>query len=253
MTAEERLSAFMNLILNSSIVFDGVATEAIGKARGDAGGAKKALKELLSVSKGEIELVVGKMTPVQRKNLLEDLGDASYDRVFEAIRQQDFKLPRLTERLSVEELLAYVELARKKDPRLAKVEEQVKKMKAPRIFSAAGDPAPPAESMEAPKAAATKVAKVPKTIGKLPGTYLFPPGAETTLSLKGTGELKLKWESILEPGKFCDDFGIEVRQGTSAVKSPYGGMTLNSVNGKITATIKNLEAFPMAVEISAER
>jgi hypothetical protein len=30
-------------------------------------------------------------------------------------------------------------------------------------------------------------------------------------------------------------------------------MTLNSVNGKITATIKNLEAFPMAVEISAER
>jgi hypothetical protein len=285
MKRENNADSFLNMIVNSSVIFDGLMTEAItgalgnvaagvtegvANARGNAGTAKRkgaevrrkvsrkvpamvreTVESMLSEKRAEFGTLIDGMTPGQRKDFLADIGDASYVRAFEAIRKHDFGLPGLTERLSVDDVVGYIELARKEDPRFTEVMERVNSVKEPRFFAGMGNEEGPAEGENEEEF--PEIDTVSPTIRKLPASYLFPPGAETTISLRGNKELKLRWDADPGRGRSFDDFGIMVRQGTTATKAPFGGMTLYSENGKITATMKNLEAFPLAVGISAEK
>lgn len=287
MKEEKRVSPFVNMVVNSSVIIGTLMTEAMTGAVGEVavgmtegmanaldntGSAKQKGAEMrqevsknvssmvremveseLPETRKHFEAIIGKMTPGQRKDLLADIGDESYIRAFDAIRKHDFGLPRLTERLSVDDVLGYIEIAKKEDPRFKEVMELFKNVKEPRLFAEMKEAAGAAEIEKEEAAPGTKAGPVPPTIAKLPATHLFPPGAEATISLKGKKELKLTWEADPGPGRSFDDYGISVSQGTTTTKTPYGGMTLYPENGKITATMKNLEAFPVTVEISAEK
>lgn len=284
---ERKVSSFVNMVVNSSVIIGALMTEAMTGAMGEVavgvteevataldntGSAKQKGAEMrqevsknvsamvremveseLPEAREHFEAIIGKMTPGQRKDLLTDIGDESYVRAFDAIGKHDFGLPRLTERLSVDDVLGYIEIAKKEDPRFAEVMELFKNVKEPRLFAEMKEAAGAAESEKEEAAPVTKADPVPPTIGKLPATYLFPPGAETTISLRGKKELTLNWEAMTGPGTSFDNYGIMVRQEGSTVKTPYGGMTLYPEEGKITATMKNLEAFPITVRISVEK
>jgi hypothetical protein len=277
---EERLSSFVNVAVNSTVIVGALMTEAMTGAMGNAAigmteGVAEALdntgsapprgadmrqemsrnvsamvremiETMLPKTREELGTVIAGLSPDQRKDLLADIGDESYDRLFEAIRKADFGLPRLTERLSVNDVLGYLDIARKQDPRFMEILEPMNKLKPPRLFAEmkrAGG-----EKEEAP---AAKAAPVPPTIDRLPAAHLFPPGGEATISLPGDKELNLFWEAKPGPDKDFANSGILVQHRGSGVKTPSGGMTLYPEKGRVTATMKNLEAFPVTVEISA--
>ena len=215
----EKVSSFVNMVVNSSVIIGALMTEAMTGAVGEVavgvteevataldntGSAKQKGAEMrqelsknvsamvremveseLPEAREHFEAIIGKMTPGQRKDLLTDIGDESYVRAFDAIGKHDFGLPRLTERLSVDDVLGYIEIAKKEDPRFAEVMELFKNVKEPRLFAEMKEAAGAAESEKEEAAPVTKADPVPPTIGKLPATYLFPPGAETTISLAG--------------------------------------------------------------------
>ncbi len=283
---ERKVGAFVNLMVNTTMIVSALMTEAMAAAMGEmaagmgesiasaldnTGGAEAGGKEMRretsqKISEGVREMVaemlpeardelggaVSGLTVDQRRQLLEDIGDPSYDNVFAAVARHDFGLPRLTERLSGKEILAYLDLARKEDPRLGEIMGAVMKLKPPRFVEEMKRAAGPSDGRKEGAPPEKKAEDVPPAIGTLPATHLFPPGAETTISFPSGTERMLSWKSTAGPGASWENSGVEVRQGGATAKTPSGGMGVRPEEGRITVRMKNLEAFPVTVEISLE-
>ncbi len=281
MNDEQRLEAVVNMIANASTLMMASMTGAMGEAMGglaagmgEAAGAalgsedaprkgeemrqevsqnvssmvRAMVAETLGETRQQLEAAMGSLTPQQKKEVLEDIRHESYDRALEAVEKADFGLPRLTSKMSADDLAAYLGV---QDPRFEEVVQKVLGVKQPRVFETLRGPEPPAE-VEAPP---PPPEPVPERITELPVTHLFPPGARTTLALRSKKPLWIRWKSELssEDARRCEHHGIEVRQGEgSSTATLSGGTVVWPEKGEISVTMTNREAFPIAVAIRTE-
>ncbi len=165
MNDDKRLAAVMNLLANAMTIqmagmtdmfgnLVGGMGEALGSAfgGGDEAGPKPGevgkqisldvsamtrdlVTHALETIHASMEETVSALLPEQKQGLLKDIRQESYNEVLEAVKGTDFGLPRLTERLSVDDLLRYVQL---QDPRLKDLLGRVQGLPQPEAFGEGG-------------------------------------------------------------------------------------------------------------------
>ena len=238
--------------------------DAMGAAFGDDGSAKKQVKkagkkvaqdmsaqmqkmvtETLGPIRESMREAVTSLTPEQKKELMVDIQQESYEKALSAVAKADFGLPKLTEPLSVDDLVRYLQL---QDPRLGELLQQVLSVPPPKVFGQDQ----PVEAPVEEKAPEPPAKTVPKTIKKLPATYLFLPGQEAAIIIQSQEPLWIKWSSTLDEGNKCQHCGIEIQDNNSQMAMLDGGTLCEPEKGKICVTIKNREDFPITVAILTE-
>jgi hypothetical protein len=283
---EKRLDAVMNLMANATTILTASMSSALGNAvggafagmgeavgaalgdgeaahaRGDAVRKKVAqevdakMRDLVTQAQREIRQAMGEtiasLTPAQRKDVLKEIRGEVYGQAIEAANRADFGLPRLTEPLSVDDVLTYFEV---QDPRLGELVQKILALPQPRVFAqlqaAEREKLEKKEAKEnAKKARSIKAA--PARITKLPATVRFAPGAKSEIAIRSTEPLWIKWDAQLQPGERCENYGIGVESGGSGTSTPSGGTVLYPEKGRITATITNKEDFAIVVEVHTE-
>jgi hypothetical protein len=188
---EKHLEAVLNLMANATTILTasmsgalastlGDATAGIAASLGavfgdtDAGTKAGALREevvqnarttrrpLVMQAQQEIRQAIGEtvasLTPAQRKDLLQEIRGEVYAQALEAAARADFGLPRLTETLSVDDVLTYFEV---KDSRLGELVQRIMALPQPRAFKRLQEaerkkPETPSAKEEAKKARSIK-------------------------------------------------------------------------------------------------
>jgi hypothetical protein len=282
---EKRLAAVMNMMCNATTILTASMSSALGNAVGGAaagmgeamsaalgdtdaatkGGAMREeaaqnvqamLRPLVTQAQGEIRQAMGEtvasLTPAQKKDLLQEIRGEVYGQAVETAGRADFGLPRLTETLSVDDVLKYFEI---KDPRLGELVQKIMALPQPRVFKQlqeAGREKLEKQSAKESEKKSRSIKPAPARITKLPATFRFLPGAKAEIALKSSEPLWIKWDAQLRPGERCENYGIGVESGGSGTSTPSGGTVFQPEKGRITATITNKEDFAIVVEIVTE-
>jgi hypothetical protein len=283
---EKRIAAVMNMMGNAATLLTATMSSALGEAVGGAfagigealgaalGDGEAAQKRGKEVRKEVSEEIAGKMRdlvtqthkemlekmgetvsalpPGKKKELGKELQSEPYERALEAVKKTDFGLPPLSESLSDDDLLKY--LQKIQDPRLGELIQQVLALPEPKALGIEhAAPAPAAIEPPAEKPAGKPPKKVPAKITALPATYRFPPGAKTKIVLAGDKPLWIKWDAKLRPGETCENYGIEGQDaGGGSASTPCGGTVFHPENGILSGTLTNKESFAIVVEIVTE-
>lgn len=103
--------------------------------------------------------------------------------------------------------------------------------------------------------AAAASAVVPEKIENLPVTYLFPPHAETEVTLQSTTDVWIGWEAEFDAAQHeLQNFGIEAtdQHGGGSVATNFGSIKAIAHDGLVRIIMKNMEDFPMEVKIYIE-
>ena len=275
MNDEARMQSVINMMVNSSVLmmtsmttgFAGAVangfSEAIAGAQDDEDAQKKvdemraeASQKITAMSQeliglhadmsGQLTKKIEALTSEERAELIEDINDESYTAILDLIRNTDFGLPKITEKLKCEELAKY--LSKQEDPRFGEIMESVLSANPPRAFMrSAEENSMIEETPEAPPAP-----PAPAVIEELPARFEFPPHFSSTITFPSDEEIILMWNSTFK-GE-AEQFGIKVAStidGSTLYRvNPSGADKFKPVDGIITITMTNREDFPITVDIS---